>query len=150
MVVLTYTEGTGENNYTKIQNAIDNASDGDTVFVFRYSSPYCENLIVDKSIILIGENRDTTIIDNHRIGDIINIIKDGVTINSFTFANASTVWGGIAYGMKISSNNNKIINNKITDNFWGIKCQSISNNNTGIFCRSILSKSNWIYETNVP
>ena len=29
-----YVGGTGEGNYTKIQDAIDNASDGDTVYVF--------------------------------------------------------------------------------------------------------------------
>ena len=29
-----YVGGTGPKNYTKIQNAIDNASNGDTVFVF--------------------------------------------------------------------------------------------------------------------
>ena len=37
-----YVGGSGEGNYTKIQDAIDDASDGDTVFVFNDSSPYIE------------------------------------------------------------------------------------------------------------
>ena len=58
-----YVGGSGEGNYTKIQHAIDDASDGGTVFVYDDSSPYNENLNVDKSINLIGEDRNTTIIN---------------------------------------------------------------------------------------
>ena len=47
-----YVGGSGPNNYTKIQDAIDNASDLDTVFVYDDSSPYYENVVVDKSIIV--------------------------------------------------------------------------------------------------
>ena len=45
-----YVGGTGEGNYTTIQDAIDNASEGDTVFVYAYSSPYYENVAIKKSI----------------------------------------------------------------------------------------------------
>ncbi|UCF50051.1 MAG: right-handed parallel beta-helix repeat-containing protein [Thermoplasmatales archaeon] len=58
-----YVGGTGPGNYTKIQDAIDDANDGDTVFVYDDSSPYYESLIIEKSINLIGENKETTIID---------------------------------------------------------------------------------------
>ena len=51
-----YVGGSGPGNYSRIQYAINNASDGDTVFVFDDSSPYFENLIIDVSINLIGEN----------------------------------------------------------------------------------------------
>ncbi len=34
-----YVGGSGPGNYTKIQDAIDNASDGDTVFVYDDFSP---------------------------------------------------------------------------------------------------------------
>ena len=40
--------GIGLNNYTKIQDAIDNSSDGDSVYVFDDSSPYFENLVINK------------------------------------------------------------------------------------------------------
>jgi len=61
-----YVGGSGPGNYTRIQDAIDNASDwGDTVFVYDDSSPYYEFLIINKSISLIGENKDTTIIKGY-------------------------------------------------------------------------------------
>ena len=49
-----YVGGSGPNNYTKIQDAIDNASNGDTIFVYDDSSPYYENIVIDKSVTLIG------------------------------------------------------------------------------------------------
>ena len=58
-----YVGGRGPGNYTKIQDAINDSSDGDTVFVFDDSAPYFESLIINKSITLLGENQNTTIID---------------------------------------------------------------------------------------
>ena len=52
--------GHGQNNYSKIQDAIDNASDGDTIFV--YSGIYHENIVINKSITLLGSGQDSTII----------------------------------------------------------------------------------------
>jgi pectin methylesterase-like acyl-CoA thioesterase len=68
---ILYVGGSGSSNYTKIQDAVDNASNGDTVFVYDDSSPYNENVNVSKSISLIGEDRDTTIIDGNNSGNII-------------------------------------------------------------------------------
>ena len=45
-----YVGGSGPGNYTSIQDAIDNTSDGDTVYVYDESSPYYELLIINKSI----------------------------------------------------------------------------------------------------
>jgi hypothetical protein len=57
-----YVGGSGPGNYTKIQDAIDDASDGDTVFVYDDSSPYYKNMVIDKKINLTGEHRETTVI----------------------------------------------------------------------------------------
>ena len=59
------TDGSG--NYTVIQSAIDATTDGDTVLV--YDGTYTENIDYSgKNLIIIGENRETTIIDgNQRI-----------------------------------------------------------------------------------
>ena len=56
-----YVGGSGSGNYTTIQAAIDNASSGDTVYV--YPGQYDENLIVNKTINLIGANMNSTIIN---------------------------------------------------------------------------------------
>ena len=45
-----YVGGSGPGNYSSIQEAIDNASDGDTVFVFDESSPYNESITINTSI----------------------------------------------------------------------------------------------------
>jgi parallel beta-helix repeat protein len=108
---ILYVGGSGQGNYTHIQDAIDDASDGDTVFV--YNGTYVENLIVNKSINLIGEDKNTTIIDGSQGTSISNVvlIKDAnsVTICGFTFGY------GIFYGsiIKIDTNYNIITNNVI-------------------------------------
>ena len=82
-----YVGGSGPGNYTRIQDAINDATDGDTVFVYDDSSPYYELLVVEKSISLIGENRDTTIIDGDYQGNVIVIQSDNVTVNGFKIIN---------------------------------------------------------------
>ena len=87
-----YVGGFGPQNYTTIQAAIDNASDTDTVYVYDDSSPYYENIIINKQIQLIGENRDTTIIDgNETGGHLIQITVNYVYLTGFTVQNS----GGI-------------------------------------------------------
>jgi len=84
-----YVGGNGTGNYTKIQDAIDNASDGDTVFVYDDSSPYYENVVVDRPINLIGENKNSTIIDGNGIGVVVRISANHVNIRCFTIMNGS-------------------------------------------------------------
>ena len=91
-----YVGGSGPGNYTKIQDAIDNASDGDTVFVYDDSSPYSEyNISINKSIELIGENKNTTIIDegNGVYGTkILKISADDVKVTGFSIVDSQGVY----------------------------------------------------------
>jgi len=108
-----YVGGVGPNNYTKIQDAIDNASNGDSVFV--YIGTYYENVVVDKSISLIGENLDNTIIDGGSIGDVVFISADFVNVSEFTIIN------GNYYGIYVNySDNVSIFNNNVSSNIDGI------------------------------
>jgi parallel beta-helix repeat protein len=120
-----YVGGSGPGNYSYIQDAIDNASDGDTVFV--YNRTYYGNVEVDKSIYLIGENKDTTVIDNNYPGDVLDITANWVNISGFTIQNGN-------YGIKIFSYNNTIKTNKIISNQFGI---SLSGSNNRIHCNNI-------------
>jgi len=81
-----YVGGSGPGNYSKIQDAINDATNGDTVFVYGDSSPYYENIVIEKSIALRGENRDTTVILGDESADeiIVNISADDVSISGFT------------------------------------------------------------------
>ncbi|MFX1555020.1 MAG: nitrous oxide reductase family maturation protein NosD [Promethearchaeota archaeon] len=79
-----YVGGSGEGNYTTIQDAIDNASHGDTVFVFDDSSPYYERVTVKKAINLIGEDKNTTVIESNESWSVIGINWYYVNFSGFT------------------------------------------------------------------
>ena len=125
-----YVGGSGEGNYSKIQDAIDNASNGDTVFVFDDSSPYYEFLIINKSINLIGENKDTTIINGYNKikQHIIQINANGIHLHGFTIQNSSYEISEDYYGIAIYSNNNDISGNILTYNAGGIFINHASRN----------------------
>jgi len=76
-----YVGGSGPDNYTRIQDAINDADSGDTVFVYDDSSPYYENLFLYKTISLIGEDKNTTIIDGNKYSNVIFVNADMVTIS---------------------------------------------------------------------
>jgi len=84
-----YVGGTGPENYSNIQVAIDAASNGDTIFV--YNGTYYGHLIITKTITLVGEDKDTTIIDGEQYyGGVIRIFyTSGVNITGFTIKNSS-------------------------------------------------------------
>ena len=123
-----YVGGDGPSNYTKIQYAINNASNGDTVYV--YSGTYYEYITVAKSITLTGEDKNTTIIDAQspppgpNAHCVLKIYSDGVTIDGFTIKN------GIAGVYHYKSNNHNIYGNIITNNhYYGIALEESSYNN---------------------
>ena len=91
-----YVGGSGSGNYTRIQDAIDNASDGDTVFVYDDSAPYSEHLNIMKSIMLTGENKDMTkIYGAGEKKDILFIQSRDVTVINFTIKYATNLKSGI-------------------------------------------------------
>lgn len=148
---ILYVGGSGPGNYSRIQDAIDAAADNDTVFVYDDSSPYFENVIVNKQISLIGENRNTTIVDGNDKGDVILITLDNVIISNLNIQNCKEDWSHA--GIKIRSHNNQITNNNfqlnyridilicesnfniiennniISDSYHGIEIEKLSNNN---------------------
>jgi len=107
-----YVGGSGPGNYTRIQDAIDNASTGDTVFV--YNGTYCENLVVDKTINLIGEDRNTTIIDGGGNGNVVFIVANRTTLRKFTIRNSKE--GIENAGIFIRRSNENIVSENIICN----------------------------------
>jgi len=127
-----YVGGSGPGNYTKIQDAINDSRFGDTVYVYDESSPYNEFLVINKTINLVGENKDTTIIKAYdKIKyDIIQLNANGVHLNGFTIQNSTYSFGdGRSYfGILVNSNNNDIFDNILTDNAGGILTSHASRN----------------------
>jgi len=122
---ILYVGGSGPRNYTKIQDAIDNASSGDTVYV--YSGIYYEHINANKAIDLIGEDKETTIIDGEESGDVVHIFADWVNINSFTIQNSGGLDGDA--GIDIRSNYCNIKDTNISNNQYGITLTSSDHNN---------------------
>jgi hypothetical protein len=82
-----YVNKTGSDRaYTNIQDAIDNARYGDTVYV--YPGTYFENLRVKKIINLTGEGYYNTKINGNGFGDVISVSEDWVNISGFTVVGA--------------------------------------------------------------
>ena len=136
----------GKGNYTSIQEAIDFASDNDTIFVSN--GTYFENIKIKKPLKLIGEDKNTTIINGNGSGIVINISADYVKISGFTIMNGGFMSADESNaGIRIASNYNiisdcNISSNKnygiylfaypkTTDNI--IKNNMISNNRYGIY-----------------
>jgi len=106
---ILYVGGTGPGNYSIIQDAVDAATNGDIVYVYDDSAPYYEHLVIDKSIQLKGENKDTTILDGNWSGEVINIVAESVHISGFT------IQCGVL-GIHVQSINNTISDNNIIHN----------------------------------
>ena len=68
--------------YSTIQEAVNNAADGDTIFV--RAGTYYEHAIVNKTVSLVGEDRSTTIVDGGGTGCVIYVLRDDVSITGFT------------------------------------------------------------------
>jgi len=123
-----YVGGDGPGNYTKIQDAIDDASDGDTVFV--YSGYYSEGVItVEKSINIIGEDKNTTIVNGYGHWCVFLFQgKNNVKLSGFTIQNAyqHNKYGS---GVYVYSSNHIICGNIIQNNdCTGIRLDWSNNN----------------------
>lgn len=106
-----YVGGDGPGNYSTIQEAINDANNGDTIFV--YNGTYVEEIIIEKTIDLIGENPVTTTIESSYIGPIIWIKADYVSVKQFTIkADIQCIC--------ISSSQNNVIKNNIMTRYGSI------------------------------
>ncbi|MCK4348903.1 MAG: right-handed parallel beta-helix repeat-containing protein, partial [Thermoplasmatales archaeon] len=120
---ILYVGGIGPNNYTKIQDAIDDADDGDTVFVFN--GIYYENVVISTSINLIGEDKNTTIIEGEYSNHIVMVTADWVDISGFKITNSIFPY----YGVKVDQSNHVKFHDNICDgNYVGIGFGGGSNN----------------------
>lgn len=130
-------DDSGGKDYLTIQTGVDAAQPGDTVLV--YAGIYYEDVVIDKTLNLTGEDRDTTIINSTDKMGIYVTNADFVNISGFTVENTS--WGAIRIRY---SNNSLIVNNKIQNSQDGIQFLSV---NTSVISNNIYTNiySNAIY-----
>lgn len=119
-------EASGGANFTRIQDAIDNASTGDMIIV--YSGTYYENVDVNKPLNLKG-------IDNGGGKPVVKAVRTGrgdipitLTAGNSTLDGFKTI-NGYSAGIYVNSNNNFIINNTALNNaVSGISLEEGGNN----------------------
>ncbi|UCH90082.1 MAG: PKD domain-containing protein [Thermoplasmata archaeon] len=105
--------------YKTITAGLNAAKSGDTVYV--YNGTYNENVEINKTITLIGERKNDTIIDGGGTGSVIHIrAADGISVQNFTIRNSGNGFNDA--GIKIQSVRYTLItNNNITlNNQYGI------------------------------
>jgi len=109
--------------FKTISEAISNAKDGDTILV--KDGVYQESLHINKALTIKGNNKDNTILQGNKTGDVITIIVDNVTIMNFTIKNAgNSTYPLVDAGIDIQSGSNLIDNVIITKNNYGINMDS--------------------------
>jgi len=131
-------------HYTSIQDAVDAASNNDTIIVSQ--GTYYETIIIEKSIKLIAAEPNKTIVSasEQNLGQpyIIQIKTKGCTIQGFSIqgnyprTNAS--------GITIFYSNNTITQNNISDTSYGIYIETDSENNSVSF-NTVTNSQHGIY-----
>jgi len=76
-----------------IQGGVDAARDGDMVLVAAGS--YNENVVVDKTLTIMGEGPETTTINGGGNGDVVVVAADLVTLSGFHITNAGSSARGL-------------------------------------------------------
>ncbi|MCK4614244.1 MAG: right-handed parallel beta-helix repeat-containing protein [Thermoplasmata archaeon] len=112
----------GNAKYMKIQDAIDAAGEGDTVRV--YEGLYVENVVVGKTVSLVGNGSEVTTIDGGGSGDVVRITADWVNISGLSITGSGSNW--LDSGIKVESDNNIISHNNCSNNHYGIYLYSSS------------------------
>ena len=145
------TPGWQYNHFNKIQDGIDAVAENGTVYV--YNGTYYENIVVDKSIDLIGEDRNTTMIDGNNTGDVVEITADGVKLQGFTIMHGGVHGVKIYYASNVTiydcnvSNNGNGIGLAYSYNNTISNCDIYSNN--GVSIEVYASNNNSIYNCNI-
>ena len=111
--------GAGPGNYTTIQEAIDSASPGDTVYV--YGGTYFEHVVIDKSLELIGQSPANTTIDGQDTGNVVMVKASSVTIEGFTIQDGgSESYSGSGIDAR-AVENLLVRNNSFLNSYHGIR-----------------------------
>ena len=114
-----YVGGSGPGNYSNIQDAINHSVPGDTVYVYDDSSPYYENVVIHKSIALIGEDEISTEINGSLLDDsldTVNITGDHVAISGLSITHNRGFYYQAA--IKVTGDYVTISNCILHDNEW--------------------------------
>lgn len=141
----SYVNAIGGKDYNSIQDAINNIRPDGTIYVDK--GIYNENIIINKTLRLIGEDKNNTIINGNGKENVLNIFADYVYISGFTIQNN----GNEFFGINIDSCCNSITNTIIINNRQGINLNysrdnlifgnTIVNNYAGIYIKDSINNN---------
>lgn len=110
-------DGSSENPYQSLRHAIEQSSNGSTIYLAdgNYSGKNNRNLTIDKSLSIVGNSRDKVVIDGENIARIFIINSPiAVKLDSMTLINGyeapvkTTPEGGAIYSYGASLTLNKV------------------------------------------
>ncbi len=111
-------------DFPSINAAIGNASKGDTILV--KNGIYHENLVIDKQVSLVGEDKALTIIDGGQDGTAVWINADGASLTGFTVQNSGN--NLTDSGIYVNSSQGVILSgNLVTGNNIGVYLSDSAN-----------------------
>ncbi|MCJ2564191.1 MAG: right-handed parallel beta-helix repeat-containing protein [Candidatus Thermoplasmatota archaeon] len=135
--VTRYVGGGGPGNYSTIQLAVNAANPGDTIHV--YGGTYVENVVVSKALSLVGEDKQTTIIDGGFSDSVVTVTSNWVNISGFTVMNSGPLVGNA--GVSLDSVHYCTVTDIIaTDNDEGIFLYSSGENTISL----VEARSNFV------
>ena len=105
----------GTADYKKIQDAIDNCTEGDLIYVLN--GTYFENIKISKKLFLIGESSLSTKIIGNKTKDVVTINEDETKIFYLNISNSSDNGAGV----------------KVNADYAEIRFCDIFKNNLGIY-----------------
>jgi len=120
-----YVGGSGPGNYTKIQDAINNSSPGDTVYVYRGTYHEAPRINVE-NLNVIGEGKEITIIDANST-TAVTIQKSFILFQGFTVKDISNLNFDNGIHVFGELHNIKICNNNLSINSHGIRIDGHNN-----------------------
>ena len=114
--LIPFTSSQENTSNNSIQEMIDNANDGDTIYIG--SGTYYEHIVVDKPITIIGDGAESTIVDGMGLDEhIFNIVSDFVDISGFTIMNCSIGYSWV----RVNNDSCEIHNNIFRDCGGGVE-----------------------------
>ena len=120
------TIGWGSSHFKNIQDGINAVSDGGTVHVA--SGNYCNNVVVNRTVFLVGEDKSRTIIDgNYTQDSMLSITANYVSIEGFSIQNCIYL-GKEKGGINIDSWYNNISDVYFTQNWMDLTVLGRYNN----------------------